>query len=258
MPGYIGAGGVARKVKAVYVGVGGVARKVQAVYAGVNGVARKVWGGEEPFAYTYTGEHTESEITWEGQAYRLITLTGSGTFTVTSGSATADIWLCGGGRGGSGGKNTSTLSVRGGDGGHGAKAAQLTGHMLQGAYTVSVAGASGVSSFGDAVKSASGAGSGGGRGRTSATESPSPTRGTGKANTRSAIPPTSTATARAEAGEASTEGTAQPADITAKAAETAGATAARAPTTTAAAETAETTAAGSEALRQKPTRAALK
>ena len=47
MPGYIGAGGVARKVKAVYVGVGGVARKVQAVYAGVNGVARKVWGGEE-------------------------------------------------------------------------------------------------------------------------------------------------------------------------------------------------------------------
>lgn len=75
MPGYIGAGGVARKVKAVYVGVGGVARKVQAVYAGVNGVARKVWGGEEPFAYTYTGEHTESEITWEGQAYRLITLT---------------------------------------------------------------------------------------------------------------------------------------------------------------------------------------
>ena len=32
MPGYIGAGGVARKVKAVYVGVGGVARKVQAVY----------------------------------------------------------------------------------------------------------------------------------------------------------------------------------------------------------------------------------
>lgn len=47
MPGYIGAGGVARKVKAVYVGVGGVARKVQAVYAGVNGVARMVWGGEK-------------------------------------------------------------------------------------------------------------------------------------------------------------------------------------------------------------------
>lgn len=162
MPGYIGAGGVARKVKAVYVGVGGVARKVQAVYAGVNGVARKVWGGEEPFAYTYTGEHTESEITWEGQAYRLITLTGSGTFTVTSGSAAADIWLCGGGGRGSSGK--ITMSVRGGDGGHGAKAAQLTGHTLQGAYTVSVAGASGVSSFGDAVKSASGAGSGGGPG----------------------------------------------------------------------------------------------
>lgn len=164
MPGYIGAGGVARKVKAVYVGVGGVARKVQAVYAGVNGVARKVWGGEEPFAYTYTGEHTESEITWEGQAYRLITLTGSGTFTVTSGSAAADIWLCGGGRSGGRGTNTSTLSVRGGDGGHGAKAAQLTGHTLQGAYTVSVAGASGISSFGDAVQSASGAGSGGGPG----------------------------------------------------------------------------------------------
>ena len=164
MPGYIGAGGVARKVKAVYVGVGGVARKVQAVYAGVKGVARKVWGGEEPFAYTYTGAHTESEITWEGQAYRLITLTGSGTFTVTSGSAAADIWLCGGGGRGGRGKNTSTLNVRGGDGGHGAKAAQLIGQTLSGTYTVSVAGAGGVSSFGDAVQSASGAGSGGGPG----------------------------------------------------------------------------------------------
>ena len=45
--GYVGVGGVARKLKKGYVGVGGVARRLKKGYIGVGGVARPCWSGGE-------------------------------------------------------------------------------------------------------------------------------------------------------------------------------------------------------------------
>lgn len=44
--GYVGVGGVARKLKKAYVGVGGAARKIKKGYVGIGGVARLCWSGE--------------------------------------------------------------------------------------------------------------------------------------------------------------------------------------------------------------------
>lgn len=48
---YIGAGGVARKVKKGYIGVGNAARKLKKAYIGVGGVARPFWAGGEVAYY---------------------------------------------------------------------------------------------------------------------------------------------------------------------------------------------------------------
>lgn len=48
---YIGASGVARKIKKGYIGVSDVARKIKKAYIGVGGVARLCWGGGELVYY---------------------------------------------------------------------------------------------------------------------------------------------------------------------------------------------------------------
>lgn len=45
--GYIGNGGVARKITNCYIGVNNVARKVKKIYIGVGGVARLVWNSDD-------------------------------------------------------------------------------------------------------------------------------------------------------------------------------------------------------------------
>ena len=50
--GYIGTGGVARKLKSGYIGVANLARKIKKGYIGVAGVARPIWSsGPELIKY---------------------------------------------------------------------------------------------------------------------------------------------------------------------------------------------------------------
>ena len=98
---HVGVDGLARKVNALYVGVDGLARKVVKGYIGAGGLARLFYSAAQPFAYAYTGAYTESEITIDGVAYTMLTITGSGTLTVNR-AISADVWLCGGGGNGGG------------------------------------------------------------------------------------------------------------------------------------------------------------
>ena len=58
--GYVGVGGVARKLKKGYVGVGGVARRLKKAYIGVGGVARPCWSGGELSYYGTAAALTNS------------------------------------------------------------------------------------------------------------------------------------------------------------------------------------------------------
>lgn len=55
---YIGASGVARKIKKIYVGVNGIARKVKKAYIGVGGVARLCWTQPTIVTISGTGDET--------------------------------------------------------------------------------------------------------------------------------------------------------------------------------------------------------
>ena len=113
---YIGAGETARKIAGIYVGVDGVARKVTKGYIGVSGLARQFYSAAQPFSYTYTGAYTESEITIDGVAYTVLTITSSGTLTANR-AISADVWLCGGGGNGADGNSSAMVSGGGGGGG---------------------------------------------------------------------------------------------------------------------------------------------
>lgn len=149
----------ARKVTSMYVGVNGVARKVIKGYIGVSGLARQFYSAAQPFAYAYTGASTESELTIDGVAYTMLTITGSGTLTVNR-AISADVWLCGGGGNGSG----AGASNSGGGGGGGYIA--NTSVQLSGDVACVVGAAAGATSLGDvtATGGASGVGSNGGSG----------------------------------------------------------------------------------------------
>lgn len=59
--GYVGVGGVARKLKKMYVGIGGVARKLKKLYVGINGVARLWWqGGSPAFGRLFTSQNASN------------------------------------------------------------------------------------------------------------------------------------------------------------------------------------------------------
>lgn len=132
---YIGVGGVARKVKKMYVGVDGVARKVKKGYVGVNGVAQQFFAARY---FEYTGTYTESDITIDGKAYKLYTLTSSGTLNCSEGR----FWMCGGGAGGQTGYTyLSNRYVTAGGGGGGGYI--VSGHV-EGVHSV-IIGAGGTS-----------------------------------------------------------------------------------------------------------------
>lgn len=119
----------------------------------------------EPLVVTYSGDYTDTEITGtDGETYRLLTLTSSGTLGMSKGTQ-ADIWICGGGSNGS-----STYGYDGG--GAGAYTAESREVPLSGVYVVTIGSGSGTSSFSDilsanGVQNSCNGGTGGGRGKDS-------------------------------------------------------------------------------------------
>ena len=130
-------GGVTRKVKKQYVVIDGVARKIKKSYQVVGGVARIFYSSD--LEVSYTGTYTTSDVTVDGMAYTLWTLTGSGTLTV---SDSVRYWMCGGGGKGANGyftgraMDTTGLDMYGGGGGGGGKIS--TGTINAGSHVVTV------------------------------------------------------------------------------------------------------------------------
>lgn len=146
-------GNLVHKVTGMYVGVNGLARKVTKGYIGADGLARQFYSAAQPFAYTYTGTYAESELSIGGVAYTMLTLTSSGTLSVTR-AISVDVWLCGGGGNGSG----AGASNSGGGGGGGYIA--NTNVQLSGDVACVVGAAAGATSLGSTVANAGGNGSG--------------------------------------------------------------------------------------------------
>ena len=150
---------VALKVNALYVGVDGLARKVVKGYIGAGGLARLFYSAAQPFAYTYTGGYTEAERVVDGVTYTVLTLTSSGTLSVTR-AISADVWLCGGGGNGASGNGwpASFPNVSGGGGGGGGYIASAN-VQLSSDITCVIGAAAGATSLGSTVASAGGSAS---------------------------------------------------------------------------------------------------
>lgn len=144
----------ARKVTSMYVGVNGLARKVVKGYIGAGGLARQFYSAAQPFAYAYTGAYTESELSIGGVAYTVLTITSSGTLTVSH-PIDADVWMCGGG--GNGDDASQTVQGAGGGGGGYIASANV---QLSGDVACVIGAAAGATSLGSTVANAGGNGSG--------------------------------------------------------------------------------------------------
>ena len=136
---------------------------VKGYIGGPNGKARLFFGGSK---FSYTGEYTTSDVTVDGVACTLYTLTGSGTLNI--GVDNAQYWICGGGAGGAAGKidaapSTSGTSsygnVGGGNGGGGGFTA--SGTLSTGSYAVLI-GAGGTTDTGGSETSIATYSAGGG------------------------------------------------------------------------------------------------
>lgn len=153
-------GGATRKVKKQYAVIDGVARKIKKSYQVVGGVARLFYSSD--LEVSYTGTYTTSDVTVDGMAYTLWTITGSGTLTV---SDSVRYWMCGGGgRGGSSEYYLSTgyegvyTEYAGGGGGGGYVS---TGTITGGKHVVTVGARAGASKISNITASAGSGGSGG-------------------------------------------------------------------------------------------------
>lgn len=137
---YLGdANAIARLMKKMYLGVETevpvykeLARKVIRAYQpDANGKAQLWFDADAAsISVTFSGTHTISDITIDGKAYKLITMTGSGTLTVKGGEV--QYWMCGGGCSGEANRKTGSArynyeSGRGGCGGRVASGTMLTG-----------------------------------------------------------------------------------------------------------------------------------
>lgn len=151
----------------------GLARKVIRAYQpDANGKAQ-LWFDADAAgtSVTFSGTHTISDVTIDGKAYKLMTMTGSGTLTVKGGKV--QYWMCGGGAGG--GADTSDKCC-GGGGGY-----VSSGEIATGTYVVTIgaggaaeANGNATTATGDNTYTANGAsgangGSGGGGGSVAGT-----------------------------------------------------------------------------------------
>lgn len=110
-------------------------RKIKKSYDVVGGVTRQFFSAD---LIAYTGAFTASDVTIDGVAHKLYTLTGSGTLTILEDASNAKIWLCGGGAGGAVPTNsTADLAAChniGGGGGY-----VNSGELDTGTYTIAIA-----------------------------------------------------------------------------------------------------------------------
>ena len=152
-------GNVACKVTAMYIGANGLARKVVKGYIGADGLARLFYSAANPLTYTYTGTYAESEATIDGVAYTVLTITSSGTLTVSR-AIDVDVWLCGGGGNGASGDGLpgSISDVRGGGGGGGGYIASANVQLSSDIVCV-VGAAAGATSLDSTVANAGGSAS---------------------------------------------------------------------------------------------------
>lgn len=144
--------GLIKGKKTLYYVQDGINRKINHGYYVVDGVHRKVFSGA--VEVSYTGAHTTSDVTVDGMAYTLWTITGSGTLTV---SDSVQYWMCGGG--GKGGNairkqsssSTGTYDTYSGGGGGGGYVS--TGTVLSGVHVVTVGASVGASKISDITAS---------------------------------------------------------------------------------------------------------
>ena len=118
--------GSTRAGKAVYAVLSGLTHKIKAGYGVIDGVHRQFYSAGPKVAFS--GTHTISDLEIDGAAYKLYTLTGSGTLSVNGNGIR--YWMCGGGAGG--GAYASDRRA-GGGGGY-----VISGTIPIGTYTVAI------------------------------------------------------------------------------------------------------------------------
>lgn len=130
--------GTIHKNRKMYAVLSGVTRSIKKSYGVVNGINKLMFsGGPE---VSFTGTHTISDITIDGTAYKLMTMTGSGTLTVAGEGV--KYWMCGSGAGGANANYNDDYSTKRYSGAGGAGGYVASGDLVSGNYTV-VIGAGG-------------------------------------------------------------------------------------------------------------------
>ena len=171
------------KVTGMYIGVNGLACKVVKGYIGADGLARLFYTARMPLAYSYTGTFIESDATIDGEAYTVLTITGSGMLTVNR-PIDVDVWLCGGG--GNGGRGAA--NSHSGGGGGGGRIASVNMQISDNIACVTGAGGGAATSLGNLVATGGvGGGSGDGGAGASGGGSGASGGGSGAAGTGSGI-----------------------------------------------------------------------
>lgn len=122
----------------MYAVLDGITRKIKKSYGVVNGVHEPIFSGGPDVSFT--GTHTISDITISGKAYKLLTMTGSGTLTVVGEGVR--YWMCGSGAGGANANHDDSDSNKSYSGPGGAGGYVASGDLASGNYTV-VIGAGG-------------------------------------------------------------------------------------------------------------------
>ncbi len=125
--------GSTRAGKAVYAVLSGLTRKVKAGYAVRDGVHRQFYSAGPQV--TFSGTHTISYVEIDGAAYKLYTLTGSGTLMV---AGDVQYWMCGSGAGGANASYDSNYSNRQYSGPGGAGGYVASGKLVGGSYAVAI------------------------------------------------------------------------------------------------------------------------
>lgn len=132
-------GATFHKVKKGFITSGGVYRKIKKAFVTDGGVYRPCWGGSPAeMEISSTGAMTDYGLVkmGDGNTYRLLAVTGSGTVTFAE-PANGEVWMCGGGTSGIRSDNGSY------GGGGGAGAFTATGTVALSGGMTAVVGAGG-------------------------------------------------------------------------------------------------------------------
>lgn len=122
----------------MYAVLSGVTLSIKKSYGVVNGVHEPIFSSGPDVSFS--GTHTIGDITINGKAYKLLTMTGSGTLTVAGEGVR--YWMCGSGAGGANAKYNDSDDTRIFSGPGGAGGYVASGDLASGNYAV-VIGAGG-------------------------------------------------------------------------------------------------------------------